>query len=166
MTALSSFAEVKVLDLLFRNTAYTAPNAYLGLFTSDPTDSASGTEVSGNGYARIQIDNKMAAATTGSDNSSITSNSNITFAAASGGDFGTITHIGIFDALSSGNLLAGRRSVCVCCLLACPHHACLLVCAHAGACVHTHNNTRTHSAHALRTDANTHARARTPTTTR
>lgn len=106
MTALSSFAEVKVLDLLFRNTAYTAPNAYLGLFTSDPTDSASGTEVSGNGYARIQIDNKMAAATTGSDNSSITSNSNITFAAASGGDFGTITHIGIFDALSSGNLLA------------------------------------------------------------
>ena len=106
MTALSSFAEVKVLDLLFRNTAYTAPNAYLGLFTSDPTDSASGTEVSGNNYARVQIDNKMAAATTGSDNSSITSNSNITFAAASGGDFGTITHIGIFDAASSGNLLA------------------------------------------------------------
>ena len=106
MTALSSFAEVKVLDLLFRNTAYTAPNAYLGLFTSDPTDSASGTEVSGNNYARVQIDNKMAAATTGSDNSSITSNSNITFAATSGGDFGTITHIGIFDAASSGNLLA------------------------------------------------------------
>ena len=98
MTALSSFAEVKVLDLLFRNTAYTAPNAYLGLFTSDPTDSASGTEVSGNNYARVQIDNKMAAATTGSDNSSISSNANITFPAASGGDFGTITHIGIFDA--------------------------------------------------------------------
>jgi hypothetical protein len=106
MTALSSFAEVKVLDLLFRNTAYTAPNAYLGLFTSDPTDSASGTEVSGNNYARVQIDNKMAAATTGSDNSSISSNANITFPAASGGDFGTITHIGIFDASTSGNLLA------------------------------------------------------------
>lgn len=106
MTALSSYAERKVLDHVFKNTAYTSPSAYLGLFTSDPTDSASGTEVSGNGYARIQIDNKMAAATTGSDNSSISSNANITFAAASGGDFGTITHIGIFDAASSGNLLA------------------------------------------------------------
>ena len=91
MTALSSYAEVKILDLLFRNTAYTSPTAYLGLFTSDPTDSASGTEVSGNGYARIRIDNKMAAAATGVDNS---------------GAFGTVTHIGIFDASSSGNLLA------------------------------------------------------------
>ena len=102
MTALSSFAEVKVLDLLFRNTAYTAPNAYLGLFTSDPTDSASGTEVSGNNYARVQIDDKMASAASGA----ISSNANITFPAASGGDFGTITHIGIFDASTSGNLLA------------------------------------------------------------
>ena len=106
MTALSSYSERKVLDLLFKNTAFTAPEAYIGLFTSDPTDSASGTEVSGSGYARIRIDNKMASATTGSDNSSIVSNTNITFAAASGGDFGTITHIGIFDALTSGNLLA------------------------------------------------------------
>lgn len=106
MTALSSYAERKLLDHVFKNTSYTSPNAYLGLFTSDPTDSASGTEVSGSGYARIRIDNKMAAATTGSDNSSIVSNADITFSAASGGDFGTITHIGIFDALTSGNLLA------------------------------------------------------------
>lgn len=106
MTALSSFAERKVLDLLFKNTAYTAPNAYIGLFTSDPTDSASGTEVSGNGYARVQIDTLMGSATTGSDNSSITNTSAITFGAASGGSFGTITHIGIFDASTSGNLLA------------------------------------------------------------
>lgn len=106
MTALSSYAERKILDHVFKNTSYTSPNAYLGLFTSDPTDSASGTEVSGSGYARIRIDNKMAAATTGSDNSSIVSNADITFAAASGGDFGTITHIGIFDALTTGNLLA------------------------------------------------------------
>jgi len=106
MTALSSYAERKILDHVFKNTAYTSPNAYLGLFTSDPTDSASGTEVAGNGYARIQIDTKMAAATTGSDNSSIVSNADITFAAASGGDFGTITHIGILAASTSGNLLA------------------------------------------------------------
>lgn len=102
MTALSNFAELKVLDLLFRNTAYTAPNAYLGLFTSAPNDAGGGTEVSGNNYARVQIDTKMAAASSGS----ISSNANITFPAASGGDFGTITHIGIFDASTSGNLLA------------------------------------------------------------
>lgn len=106
MTALSSFAERKVLDLFFKNTAYTAPNAYIGLFTTDPTDSASGTEVSGNGYARVRIDTLMGSAATGSDNSSITNTSAITFSAASGGNWGTITHIGIFDALTTGNLLA------------------------------------------------------------
>ena len=63
MTALSTYAELKVLDLLFKNTSYSAPNAYIGLFTTSPTDSASGTEVSGSGYARIQIDNKMSSAT-------------------------------------------------------------------------------------------------------
>ena len=78
----------------------------MGLFTTDPTDSASGTEVSGNGYARIEISSKMASASTGSDNSTIVSNADITFPTASGGDFGVITHIGIFDALTSGNLLA------------------------------------------------------------
>ena len=78
----------------------------MGLFTSDPTDSASGTEVAGNGYARVQIDNKMAAATTGVDNSTIVNNADITFPTATGGAFGTVTHIGIFDASTSGNLLA------------------------------------------------------------
>ena len=106
MTALSTYAERKVLDLLFKNTSFTAPQAHIGLFTSDPTDSASGTEASGSGYARIRIDNKMSSATANSDNSQITNSSVITFSAASGGAFGTITHIGIFDASSSGNLLA------------------------------------------------------------
>lgn len=103
MTALSNYAELKVLDLLFKNTAFTAPNAYLALFTSDPTDAGSGTEVASSyDYARVQIDNKMAAASGGS----ITNNANITFAPANGGSFGTVTHIGIYDAATSGNLLA------------------------------------------------------------
>jgi len=106
MTALSTYAERKLLDHVFKNTSFTSPQAHIGLFTSDPTDSASGTEVSGNGYARIRIDNKMSSATASSDNSQITNSSVITFAAADGGAFGTITHIGIFDASSSGNLLA------------------------------------------------------------
>jgi hypothetical protein len=107
MTALSSYAERKVLDHLFKNTSYTSPNAYIGLFTTNPTDSASGSEVaSAYSYARIQIDNKMGSATTGTDNSTITNTSNITFAAANGGSFGLVTHIGIFDNSTGGNLLA------------------------------------------------------------
>ena len=102
MTALSNYAELKVLDHLFRNTSYTSPSAYMALFTDDPTDAGTGTEVTGNGYARVQIDNKMAAAASGQ----IVSNADITFPTATGGAFGTITHIGIYDASTSGNLLA------------------------------------------------------------
>lgn len=102
MTALSDYSELAVLNLLFKNTAFTAPSAYLGLFTDDPTDAGTGTEVTGNGYARVQIDNKMASAASGS----IASNADITFPTASGGAFGTVTHIGIFDAASGGQLLA------------------------------------------------------------
>ena len=102
MTALSDFAEIKTLELFFKNTAYTAPNAYMGLFTSAPNDAGGGTEVSGNDYARVQIDTKMASAASGA----ISSNADITFPTANGGAFGTVTHIGIFDAATSGNLLA------------------------------------------------------------
>lgn len=106
MAALSDYAERKILDHLFKNTSYTSPSAYIALFTTDPSDSDSGSEVSGNGYARVQIDTLMGSAASASDVTSITNTSAITFAAASGGSFGTITHIGIYDASSAGNLLA------------------------------------------------------------
>ena len=82
MTALSSYAERKILDHLFKNTSYTSPNAYVGAFTSDPTDSASGTECSGSGYARVRIDDKMSSSTTGADTSSITNSSAIDVSAS------------------------------------------------------------------------------------
>lgn len=106
MAALSDYAERKILDHLFKNTTFTSPSAYIALFTTDPSDSDSGTEVSGNGYARVQIDTLMGSAASASDVTSITNSSAITFAAASGGSFGTITHIGIYDASTAGNLLA------------------------------------------------------------
>ena len=70
----------------------------MALFTSNPTDANSGTEVSGNGYSRQAI--TFNAASSGS----ATNSSAETFT-ASGGNFGTITHFGIFDASTSGNLL-------------------------------------------------------------
>lgn len=103
MTALSNYAENKVLDHLFRNTSYTSPSAYIGYFNNAITDDSVPTEVSGNGYARVQIDNKMGSAASGSITNSVSA---ITFPAASGGDHGTVVAIAIFDASSGGNMLA------------------------------------------------------------
>lgn len=100
MSAASDYLELKLLDHALGTTAYTKPsNVYVGLFTSDPTDAGTGTEVSGNGYARKEA--TFAAASGGS----ASTNATITFDAADGGNWGTITHIGIFDASTSGNLL-------------------------------------------------------------
>ena len=102
MTALSNYAENKILDHLFKNTSYTSPSAYIGYFNNAITDDSVPTEVSGNGYARVQIDGLMGSAASGS----ISNTSAITFPAASGGDHGTVVAIAIFDASTSGNMLA------------------------------------------------------------
>ena len=97
--AKSNYLENKVIDHFLGTSSTSAPsNVYMGLFTSNPTDANSGTEVSGNGYSRQVI--TFNAASSGS----ATNSSAETFT-ASGGNWGTITHFGIFDASSSGNLL-------------------------------------------------------------
>jgi hypothetical protein len=96
----SNYLEDKVLDHALGTSAFTAPTAtYLALFTSDPAEDASGTEVSGNGYSRNDID--FNAASGGSATGPV-SDSEFT---ASGGSFGTITHFAIFDASTAGNML-------------------------------------------------------------
>ena len=97
--AKSNYLENKVIDHFLGTSSTSAPsNVYMGLFTSNPTDANSGTEVSGNGYSRQVI--TFNAASSGS----ATNSSAETFT-ASGGNFGTVTHFGIFDASTSGNLL-------------------------------------------------------------
>jgi len=78
----------------------TRPTAwYVGLFTSDPTDTgAAGTEVAGNGYTR-----KAATFTVSGDTAS--NSASIEFPAASGGNWGTVGWIGIMDAASGGNMI-------------------------------------------------------------
>lgn len=99
MAALSNYLENKLVDHVLRNTAYTSPTTvYVALYKSDPTDADSGTEVSGGSYAR-----KAASFSVPSDGS--TSNSaDIEFPVATG-SWGTVTHFGLKDALTSGNLL-------------------------------------------------------------
>jgi len=98
MSALSNYLENKLLDHALGTASYTMPTVYLALYTSDPTDADTGTEVSGGGYARQAV--SFNAASGGSASNS----SDITFPQATA-DWGTITHIGLRDASTGGNLL-------------------------------------------------------------
>jgi hypothetical protein len=98
MANLSNYAENKVLDHVLGTTAYTAPTVYLALFTSDPTDASTGTEVSGGAYARQTI------AFNASVNGASANTSDVLFPTATA-SWGTITHIGLYDASTAGNML-------------------------------------------------------------
>lgn len=99
MSAMSNYLENALVNATLRNTTYTSPaTVYVGLFTSDPTDAGSGTEVSGGSYAR-----QSASFAAPSDGASATS-ADVTFPQATAG-WGTVTHFGVFDASSAGNLL-------------------------------------------------------------
>jgi hypothetical protein len=100
MSAASDYLENKLLDHALATTAYTAPsNVYVSLHTGSPLDDDSGAnEVSGGSYVR-----KVAAFASAAAGSAST-NATITFDAATA-NWGTITHIGIYDASTSGELL-------------------------------------------------------------
>ena len=93
--------ETRVLTWVFTTGAATRPTAwYLALFTTDPTDAGSGTEVStsGTAYAR-----QSASFTVSGDTASNSAAIEFPTATAS---YGTVTHVGIFDASTAGNLIA------------------------------------------------------------
>lgn len=101
MDAKSDYLEDNILNHVLRNTAYTSPTTvYVALFTVAPADDGTGgTEVSGFAYARQTV-------TFGAPSSGTVANSGaVTFPQASGGAWGTIVAMGIYDAVSGGNLL-------------------------------------------------------------
>ncbi len=99
MSEISTYLEDALINATLRNTTFTSPaTVYVSLWTSDPTDAGSGTEVSGGSYARTAV-------TFGAPSSGVSTNSaDVTFPTATG-SWGTVGWIGINDALSSGNLL-------------------------------------------------------------
>ena len=108
MAAFSDYLEAAILNSVFRATAFPAEptNVYIALFTAAPSDSGGGTEVSGNAYARKTISTAGGTAFSAPGVGGETHNvAEQAFAAASGGNWGTVTHFGIFDAVSGGNLL-------------------------------------------------------------
>lgn len=101
MAALSDYAEKLLLDWMMTDGAATRPTTwFIALYTAAPNDAGGGTEVSTFGYARQAV--AFAAATSGDGTTSNTGSVSFT---ASGGDWGAITHLAIFDASSSGNML-------------------------------------------------------------
>lgn len=103
MSSFTDYTENLVLTWLFTGSSATRPTAwYVGLFTAAPSDTGGGTEVTGNGYARVATGTLSVS---GTSPTNCTNAAAIEFAAASGGNWGTITHIAIFDADTSGNML-------------------------------------------------------------
>lgn len=104
--AKSDYLENEIIKHIFRTGSFTKPtNLYVALFTAAPSDAGGGTEVSGGSYARVANNPLDAnwAATSGTDGK--TSNVGaITFPAPTA-NWGTVTHWGIFDASTAGNLL-------------------------------------------------------------
>jgi hypothetical protein len=103
MSSFTNYTENLALTWLFTGSSATRPTAwFVGLFTAAPSDTGGGTEVTGNAYARVAT-----GTISGSGTATTFSNAAaIEFAAASGGNWGTIGWAGIFDASTGGNLLA------------------------------------------------------------
>jgi hypothetical protein len=95
----SNYLENKVLGHVFGAVPYTAPaTLYVGLYTSDPGEANTGTEVSGGSYARQTI------AFTVTDNQA-SNTAAVEFPTASA-SWGTVTYAAVFDAVSGGNMMA------------------------------------------------------------
>jgi hypothetical protein len=99
MAEMSNFLENALINATLRNTTYTSvATVYVSLWTSDPTDAGSGTEVTGGSYARTAV-------TFGAPSNGASLNSaDVTFPTATA-SWGTVGWIGINDAATSGNLL-------------------------------------------------------------
>jgi hypothetical protein len=110
----SDYLENLIVDHLFRTRTFTKPSAlWVALFTAAPTDAGGGTEVTGGSYARVNLApldtnwNATQGGTSGNSSGTGGQTSNavaITFAAPTA-NWGTVTHFGLYDASTAGNLL-------------------------------------------------------------
>ena len=90
----------KLIDHVLKTTPFTVPaNIYCSLFSVAPTIAGGGTELTGNGYARVVHNSWDAAAAGASENTGV-----ITFANASG-DWVEAVALGLHDAITGGNFL-------------------------------------------------------------
>lgn len=95
----TDFLEDSIVDHVTGVAAYTAPtNLFLALYSVIPTEAGGGTELTGNGYARQQIEFDASSG-------GIAINSNLEEFLAAGGAWLAIVGHALHDAISAGNML-------------------------------------------------------------
>lgn len=109
MAGKTDYTENNLLNFIFRGVAFPAPGGiFIGLFTTAPSADAGtgGTEVTGGSYARQSVARSTGAwkdPSTGTQG--MTENiADITFPTATA-NWGTVVAVGVFDAVTAGNLL-------------------------------------------------------------
>lgn len=109
MPGKADFLENAVLNTVLRGVAFpTLTNVWVSLHTADPTDAGTGTEVTGGAYARVSVTRATGSWAAPADNAGAQQTSNsaaITFPTPTANWPGPITHFGLFDAATAGNLL-------------------------------------------------------------
>lgn len=109
MPGKSDMLEAAVLNSTLRGVAFpsVAGSVYVSLHTADPTDAGTGTEVTGGAYARVAVARAAGSWAVPADNAGAqqTSNSGVITFPNPTASWGTVTHFGIFDAATGGNLL-------------------------------------------------------------
>lgn len=99
MTAFSNYLETKVLGVTLCRSVFTAPTTiYAALATAISADGDTVTEVSGGSYARV------VALWNAPSSGACTNNGDIVWPEATAG-WGTVTHVALYDASTTGNLL-------------------------------------------------------------
>lgn len=103
MSRASNYLEDMTLNYFLRNQSVAQPTQlYVALYKTNPTDTDTGTEVSGGGYVRQSI--TFNAPTQQSDRATIANASRIEYPTATG-QWGEVAYFGIRDSKSGGNLL-------------------------------------------------------------
>lgn len=98
----TDYLENKVLDAIFNGVAWTTiANVWVALFTAAPTDSTTGTEVTGGSYARVST---APADWTAASGGSLNNGNAVTFPAPTA-NWGTVVAFAICDASTAGNQL-------------------------------------------------------------
>lgn len=108
MGSLTDVWEKKLLDLIFRNTGASATvpmgldgtNMWLCLFTVDPTDSTTGTEVTGGSYARVAIDRTGTGFAAATGTTATTNPAGTTTFPTATANWGTVTAFGLCKSLA------------------------------------------------------------------
>ena len=110
----SDYLENKLIDHLFRSGTFAKPAAlWIALFTGAPSDAGGGSEVAGGGYARVNLapsdtnwratQGGTAGASTGTGGQ--TANAVVVSFPTPSANWGTVSHFGIYDTPTAGNLL-------------------------------------------------------------